>query len=49
VCFVFLTSFLLQTSKVGNDVYAVSENIFEDLCVCWNPQLFYVGKDNLHS
>jgi hypothetical protein len=38
---VFLTSFILQTSKVGNDVYAVSENMFEDLFVmCWNPQQF---------
>jgi len=48
--FVFLTIFFLLVSKFGNDVYAVSEDAFEDLCViCWNLWQFYVGKVNLHS
>jgi len=48
-CFVFLTNFL-PASKFGNDVYAVSEDMFEDLCViCWNLWQFYVGKVNVHS
>jgi hypothetical protein len=43
---VFLTNFFLLVSKFGNDVYAVSEDIFEDFCViCWNLWQFYVGKN----
>jgi hypothetical protein len=46
----FLINFFLLASEFGNDVYAVSEDMFEDLCViCWNLWQFYVGKVNLHS
>jgi hypothetical protein len=48
VRFVFLTLFFLLTSKFGNDVYAVSEDMFEDLCVIFqNNWQFYVGKVNI--
>jgi len=46
----FLTNFFMLASLFGDDVYAVSEDMFEDLCViCWNLWWSYVGKVNLHS
>jgi len=48
--FCVFNKFFLLTSTFGNDVYAVSEEMFEDLCViCWKLWQFYVGKVNLHS
>lgn len=39
----------MLASSFGDDVYAVSEDMFEDLCViCWNLWQSYVGKVNLH-
>jgi len=46
----FILFFYFFASSFGGDVYAVSEDIFEDLCViCWNLWQFYVAKVNLRS
>ena len=48
--FVFLSNFFMLACSFGNDVYAVSEVVFEDLCIiCWNLWQFYVSKVDLHS